>query len=105
MYQDLDTRTSPKRRPQYKEGAYSEELRRCWNETSVSSSTTATLQVCRIGILLIMDPTLHCKMKADEPMMDLMTGLQTRCERKKHEHRNRQLSALIVNIETDEQAE
>ena len=37
----------------------------------------------------------------DEPMMDLVTGLQTG----RHEHRNRELSALIVNIETDVQAE
>ena len=37
----------------------------------------------------------------DEPMMDLVTGLQT----PRHEHRNRQLSALTVNIETDVQAE
>ena len=27
-----------------------------------------------------MDPTLHYKMKADELMMDLVKGLQTRCE-------------------------
>ena len=33
--------------------------------------------------------------------MDLVTELQTR----KHGHRNRQLSALVVNIETDVQAE
>ena len=67
----LDARTSARRRPHYKEGAYSKELRRFWNETSLCFSTTATLQVCRIGILLTMDPTLHYKMKADEPMMDL----------------------------------
>ena len=35
----------------------------------------------------------------DDPMMDLVTGMHTR----RHEHRNRQLSALIVNIETDVQ--
>ena len=34
--------------------------------------------------------------EGNEPMMDLVTGLQTG----RHEHRNRQLSALIVNIET-----
>ena len=44
-------------------GAYSEELRRCWNEDSLCFSTTTTLQVCRIGVLLIVDPTLHYKMK------------------------------------------
>ena len=47
----------------------------------------------------------------DEPMMDLVTGLQPRYGHKdptwsrKHEHRNRQLSVLIVNIKTDVQAE
>ena len=41
-----------------------EELRICWNEASLCFSTTTTLQVCRIGILLTMDPTLHYKMKA-----------------------------------------
>ena len=46
-----------------------------------------TLQLCRTGIPLTMDPTLHYKMK----------GLQTRNQK----HRNRQLSTLIVNIETD----
>ena len=37
----------------------------------------------------------------NEPMMDLVMGLQTW----RPEHRNRQLSALVVNIETDVQAE
>ena len=41
---------------------YSEKLRRCWNEASLCFSITTTLQVCKIGILLIMDPTFHCKM-------------------------------------------
>ena len=59
----LDTRTSPRWRPQYQDGANSEELRGCLNKTSLCFSTTATLQVCRIGILLIMDPALHYKMK------------------------------------------
>ena len=36
--------------------------------------------------------------EGDELMMDLVTGLQTQRE---HRDRNRQLSALIVNIETD----
>ena len=40
-----------------------QELRRCWNEASLCFSTTTTLQVCRIGILLTMDPTLRYKMK------------------------------------------
>ena len=41
--------------PQYQEGAYSEELRKCWNEASLCFSTTTTLQVCRIGILLTIE--------------------------------------------------
>ena len=87
-------------RVQYQEGAYSEELRRCWNEASFCFST-ATLQACRIGILLTMDPTLHCKIQDDEPVMDLVTGLQTQ----RFEHRKRNLSTLVVNIETDVHAE
>ena len=31
-----------------------------------ANSTTTTLQVCRSGILLTMDPTLHYKMRGDE---------------------------------------
>ena len=65
----LDTRTSSGWRPQYQESAYGEELRRCWNEASLCFSTTTTLQVWRIGIPLTMDPTLHNKMKARQPMM------------------------------------
>ena len=42
------------RGPQYQGGAYSEELRRFWNETGLCFRTTTTLQVCRIGI-----PTDH----------------------------------------------
>ena len=53
---------------------------RSWNEASLCFSTTTTLPVCRIGILLTMDPTLHYKMKARQPTMDLVTGLQTRRE-------------------------
>ena len=57
-----------------REGAHSEELRRCWNEASLWFSITTTLQVCRIGALLIVDPTLHYKMKVTQPMMDLVKG-------------------------------
>ena len=58
-----------------------------------------------------MDPTLHCKMKVVKSVMDLVRGLQPRYRQRldvitgKQEHRNRQLSTLIVNIETDVQAE
>ena len=47
-----------------------------------------------------MDPTLHNKMRADEPMTDLVK----RIGEEDQEHRNRQLSTLIVSIETDVQA-
>ena len=49
--------------------------------------------------------------EGDKPMMYPVTGLQTRYEHRpdvitgKQEQRNRQLSTLIVNIETDVQAE
>ena len=75
-------KNTPRRKPQFQEGASSEELRRCWNKTSLCFSTTTTLQVCR--------------------------GQQPRYTHKKNknqEHRNRRLSTLIVNIETDVQAE
>ena len=38
-------------------------LRRCWIQVSLCLSITTTLQVCRIGIPLTMDPTLHYKMR------------------------------------------
>ena len=97
----LDTRTSSRRRRQYQEGAYSEELRRCWNEASVCLqffNNIASLQDWYST-----DHVSHTPLQddGDEPMMDLVMGLQTL----RHEHRNRQLSALIENIETDVQAE
>ena len=62
----LGTRTSPRRRPQYQEGANSKERRRCWKEARLCFSTATILQVCRIGNLLTKDLTLYYKMKADE---------------------------------------
>ena len=56
---------------------------------------------CKIGILKTMDPTLHHKMKARQPRMDLAPKLQTRRHQHRNRNRNRQLSVLIVNIETD----
>ena len=43
----------------------------------------------------------------DEPMMDLVKGCSpvVDTETRRHGHRNRHLSALSVNIETDVQAE
>ena len=76
----LDTRTSSRWRPRYQDKCHGEELRRCWNEASLCFSTPTTLQFCRICILLIMDPTLHYKMKVRQPMMDLVTVLQSRSE-------------------------
>ena len=57
-----------------------------------------------------MDPTLHYKMKSDEADDGSSEGaadpMRTqRPVRRKQEHRNRQLPTLIVNIETDVQAE
>ena len=70
-----------------------QELHRCWKKSSLCFSTTTTLQVCRIGILLTMDPTLHYKMKG--------TAAPVHTETRNQKHRNRHLSTLIVNIETD----
>ena len=53
------TRTSSRRRSQHQEGAHSENLCRCWNDASLCFCSTTTLQVCRIGIVLTMDPTLR----------------------------------------------
>ena len=70
-----------------------------------------TLQVCRIDNPLTMDPTLLFKMKVIEPMMDLVRGLQPWYRHmldvimRKQEYRNRRLSTLIVNIDTDVQAD
>ena len=67
-------------RPQYQEGAHSEKLRTCWNEASLCFSATTPLHVCRIGILLSMDPTLYYKMYqgshncCHEPTSDVQIG-------------------------------
>ena len=58
-----------------------------------------------------MDPTVHHKMKADEADDGSGEGLQPRYRQRpdvitgKQGHRNRQLSMLIANIETDVPAE
>ena len=49
-------------------------------EASLCFSTTRTLQICRSGILLTMDPTLHYKMKGDEADDGSGEGLQPRYE-------------------------
>ena len=75
---------------------------------------TLELQCCsnrKIGILQTMDPTLNNKMKADEAYDGSCEGLQPRYVHRdpRYVHRNRnrdrQLSVLIVNIETDAQTE
>ena len=58
----LRQKTSSRRRSQHQEGAYSEQLCRCWNVASLCFITATTLHVCRIGVLLTMDPPLHYKM-------------------------------------------
>ena len=65
-------------------GANSENLRSCWNEASLCIITTTTSQICRIGNLLTVGPTLHYLSRAD-------VGDE--------ENRNRQLIAMVVNIE------
>ena len=89
-------------------------------EIQSDSSTATSLtdrSVCRIRIPVTVDPTLHYKMKVTKPVMDLVKdcnpekdGDPTKTQRpdvitRKQEHRNRQLSTLIVNIDTDVQAE
>ena len=46
--------------------------------TAKNCADVGTKPVCASGILLTVDPTLHYKMKACQPMMDPVTGLQTR---------------------------
>ena len=66
---------------------------------------------CEIG--MTMDPTLHYKMKADEAYDGSGERLQPRyvhrdpmqARRHLHRNKNRQLSKLIVKIETDAQTE
>ena len=58
-----------------------------------------------------MDPHTPLQDEGDESMMDLVEGsspekdTETRRKHGDNEHRNRQLSVLIVNIETDVPAE
>ena len=56
---------------------------RCWNEASLCLSSTTTLQVCRIGILLTMDPTLHYKM-VGHPLTRAGTGRSTKTDNCQH---------------------
>ena len=49
------------------------------------------MMICRIGVFLTVDPTLHCKMVGH-----LLNRAGAECT----ENRNRQLSDLVVNIET-----
>ena len=51
-----------------------------------ASMTTTTLQVCKIGKLLTMDPTLHYKMKADEADDGSGEGLQPRFRQRPDMH-------------------
>ena len=81
----------------YRTKCFLNELRRCCNEASLCFSTTTIFPVCRIGILLTMDPTLHFKMTTsrrradDEPVTEL-------------QFRSRQLSTLVVNVKTHVQS-
>ena len=91
--------------PQCQESAHCEELCRCWNEASICFSTTTALQVCRTGILLTMDPTLHCKMKVMNPIMDLVKGLSPRYRQRPkvntEPRRDKSTRRRRTNTETD----
>ena len=63
---------------------------RCWNEASLCISTTTALQICRIGVLLTMDLTLHYK----------MIGVESSQRQKCNIERNRHLSELVMLVET-----
>ena len=56
-------------------------------------STTTALLVCRIGVLLTMDPTLHHKM-----IGHLLNGVSAGCVKQKAE--TDKMSELVVNIGT-----
>ena len=85
-------RTSSRWRSQHQEGSYRDKRCRCWNEASFCFSTTTALQMCKIGIPLTMDPTLHCRM-----MGDLLNRAAAGCAKTE---RNRQLSELVMFVET-----
>ena len=58
--------------------------------------TTKTLQVCRIGLLLTMDPTLHYLISRVIIEISVASNRRRRCST---ESGNRQVSALVANIE------
>ena len=71
---------------------------------------------CKIGSLQDHGSHTPLQDEGSSLVMDLATGFQTRCElmmdvaprlqtRRHHRHRNKQLSVLIVNVETDAQTE
>ena len=62
--------------------------------------TTKTLQVCRIGLLLSMDPTLHYLISRVIIALSVESNRRRRCNT---ESGNRQMSALATNIEMNGQ--
>ena len=62
------------------------------NGADVGTKPVSALQMCKIGILLTMDPTLHCRM-----MGDLLNRAAAGCAKTE---RNRQLSELVMFVET-----
>ena len=80
----------------YKKGTDSEKLCRCGNAASLCVSTTTTAHICRIGILLTVDPTRHYLNCADVGDED---------ENERTRNRNRPFPAAVVSIEEDAKAE
>ena len=80
-------------------------IAKLWVRSQLLCQNYNSIANCKIDILRTMDPTLHYKMNARQPMMDLSQRLQIRRHQQRNRNRNRQLSMLIVNIETDAQTE
>ena len=90
------TRASSRWRSQYQEGAHSEKLCRCWNEASLCFqcySNIASLQDwCSTD-----DGSLHSTTRCSRDRTSIESSRRRRC---RTENRNRQMSELVVNIET-----
>ena len=67
-----------------------------------ASSAAATLQVCRIGVLLTMDP--YTPLQDVTGIAHLLNRADVGGAEQKTENRNRQMSELVVNIESGAKA-
>ena len=118
----LGSGTSSSRRCQYQEGKEAANV----GTKPIFASVLQCCSNCRLVFYRTMDPALHYKRKVDEAHDGSGERLQPRCaqrprhvhrdpqymhrnpmqnRRHQHRNRNRQLSLLIVNIETDAQTE